>query len=99
MSKNITQYLITVEEGWDDTEGDNKVSITIQMPDNWDYQPATIVFYGDGLHGHYFEEYLNGLTFDFWQGTNLFTDLTEAEDVCYNNGVDEKRSPEMEGKN
>lgn len=83
--ETTTKYAITVREVWDDEVDLNKVSITIELsnPDNThdDYKPATLIFHDDGLHGQYFEEYINGLTFDFWMQKNLYTDLTKNDEV------------------
>jgi hypothetical protein len=78
-----TKYEITVTEVWDDDADESKVTITIGLsePDNTyaDYKPASITFHDDGLHSYYFQEYLNGLTFDFWQQKHLNTDLTKGD--------------------
>ena len=82
--ETTTKYEVTVTEVWDDDANENKVTITIGLiePDNThaDYKPASITFCDDGIHAYYFQEYLNGLTFDFWQQTNLNTDLTKASE-------------------
>jgi hypothetical protein len=81
--ETTTKYEVTVTEVWDDEASENKVTITIGLsePDNTyaDYKPASITLYDDGLHGHYFAEYLSGLTFDFWNQDHLNTDLTKED--------------------
>jgi hypothetical protein len=83
--ETTTKYAITIKEVWDDKANANKVAITIELdePNNTydDYKPATLIVYDDGLHGQYFEEYINGLTFDFWMQRNLYTDLTKSDEV------------------
>lgn len=81
--ETTTKYEVIVTEVWDDEADANKVTITIGLAEQdgtyAGYEPASITLYDDGLHGYYFGEYLNGLTFDFWQQTNLNTDLTKED--------------------